>query len=181
MAQRLHVLGAEQALLTQRGAEDDEDALDQLWLETGLTGNLTKRRLLLLFGEEILGKAEGKAALAPGALEVLERVAALAHARDDAGLGGGCRRPAAAAYRQDLLLSPAFQRAGRDAGAARCLAERYSFVGGHRPRGYALRRLGSGRCPRDCAPLPRSLLTRSWLATQAERCCSPRSCSRNRR
>ena len=86
------------------------------------------RRLLLRLGEEVLGEAEGEAALAAGALEVLERVAALAHARDDAGLRGGGRGPAAAAHRQDLLLRPAFQRAGRDAGAARCLAEGYPLV-----------------------------------------------------
>ena len=36
VAQRLHVVGVEQALALQRGAEDDEDALDQLRLEAGL-------------------------------------------------------------------------------------------------------------------------------------------------
>ena len=36
VAQRLDVLGAEQPLAAERGAEDDEDPLDQLRLEAGL-------------------------------------------------------------------------------------------------------------------------------------------------
>ena len=59
----------------------------------------------------------------PGLLQVLERVAALAHPRDDPRLRGRGRGPAPAADRDDLLLRPAFQRAGRDARAARGLTQ----------------------------------------------------------
>ena len=88
--------------------------------------------LLFGLGEEVLGEAEGEPSLTPGPLQVLERVAALPHPRDDASLGGRGGGPAAAAHRQDLLGGPALQRGGRDAGAARGLAEGYALVGGHR-------------------------------------------------
>ena len=47
VAQRVDVVGAEQPLAAERGAEDDEDALDQLRLEAGLRGDLLDRDLLL--------------------------------------------------------------------------------------------------------------------------------------
>ena len=80
-------------------------------------------------GEEVLGEAEGEPALAPGLLQVLERVAPLAHPRHDPRLRRGGRRPAPPPHRHDLLLRPAFQRAGRDPRAPRRLAQRDSLVG----------------------------------------------------
>ena len=132
--QRPHVLGAEQPLAAERGAEDDEDALDQLRLEPGLTRHLLDRRLLLLAGEEVLDEAEGEPPLAARPLQLLQRVAALAHPRDDPGLGRGGRGPATAPHRQHLLRRPAFQGAGRNARTPRRLAQRYPLVR-HRARG----------------------------------------------
>ena len=121
---RADVLGAEEPLAAERGAEDDEDPLDQLRLETGLLRDLLDRDLLLVAaGEELLGEAEGEAALAARFLQLLERVAALAHPGDDARLGGRGRGPTPAPDRDDLLRRPAFQRRGRDARPARGLTE----------------------------------------------------------
>ena len=181
VAQRLHVVGVEQALALQRGAEDDEDALDQLRLEPGLAGDLLHRRLLLRLREEVLGEAEGEAALAARPLEVLERVAALAHPRDDAGLGGRGGGPAATAHRHDLLLGPALQRARRDAGAARGLAEGYPFVGGHRgPRLVPAGVMPTGRAPAGPAPRPRRCGCESPPRPAGRRSCRrrPRRCGR---
>src|SRR5689334_12299532 len=80
-AQRLNVMGVEQPLAPERRAEDDEDALDQLGLEARLGGHLSDGGLLPWPREEILGEAEGEPPLAAGALEVVERVPALAHPR----------------------------------------------------------------------------------------------------
>ena len=43
VAQRLHVVGVEEPLAPERGAEDDEDALDQLRLEPGLAATCLDR------------------------------------------------------------------------------------------------------------------------------------------
>ena len=74
-------------------------------------GDLLDRDLLLARGEELLGEAEGETALAPRPLQLLERVAALAHPRDDPRLSGRGRGPAAAPDRDDLLRRPPFQGA----------------------------------------------------------------------
>ena len=132
VAQGGDVAGVENPLAPQRGAEDAEDALDQLRLEAGLLRHLLDRDLLLGLGEQLFGEAEGKPALAAGPLQVGQRVAPLAHPRHDPGLCGRGRRPAAPLHGDDLLLRPAFQRAGRDARAAGRLAERYALVGNHR-------------------------------------------------
>jgi hypothetical protein len=121
--------------MTQRGAEDDEDALDQLRLQTGLAGGRVERDQLFAVGQQLLDEAEGEAALAPRPLQLLQRVAALAHPCDDARLRRRRGRPAPPADRQDPLLRPALQRARRDAGAARGLAEGDPLVGHRWPRG----------------------------------------------
>ena len=84
--------------------------------------------------EELLGEAEGEPALAPGLLQVLQRVAALAHPRHHPRLRRRRRGPAAAPHRHDLLFGPAFQRAGRHPRAPRRLAEGDPLVG-HQGRG----------------------------------------------
>ena len=111
VAKSLHVVGVEQTLALQRGAEDDEDALDQFGLEAGLRGHLLDGDLLLGLGEEVLGEAEGEPALAARPLQLLQRVPALTHPRDHPSLRRGRRGPAPLAHRQHLLLGPALQRA----------------------------------------------------------------------
>ena len=135
VAQRLDVLRAEHPLAAEGRAEDDQDALDQLRLEAGLARHLLDRHLLFGPRKEFLGEAEGEPALAARPLQVLERVAALAHARNDTGLGRGGGRPAPPPHRHDLFLRPALQRARRDPGPARGLAQRYAFFCGHWRRG----------------------------------------------
>ena len=73
--------------------------------------------------EELLGEAEREPPLTARFLQLLERVAALAHPGDDARLGGRGRGPTPAPDRDDLLRRPAFQRRGRDARPARGLTE----------------------------------------------------------
>ena len=131
--QRLDVIGAEQALAADRGAEDDEDALDQLRLQAGFLGDLLAPRPFPLAREELLDEAEGEPALAAGPLQFLQRVAALAHPRHDPRLRRGGGGPAAAPHRHDLLLRPALQCGRRDAGSTRGLAEGDPLVGRHRP------------------------------------------------
>ena len=99
---------------SERRAEDDEDALDQLRLEAGLARHLLDRDLLLGVREEVLGEAEGEPPLAARLLQLLERVAALAHPRDHPGLRRGGGGPAAAPHRDHLLRRPALERARRD-------------------------------------------------------------------
>ena len=62
--QRFDVARVEQPLAFERGAEDDEDALDQLGLEAGLAGHVLDRDLLLGPREEVLGEAEREPTLA---------------------------------------------------------------------------------------------------------------------
>ena len=56
--------------------------------------------------EQVLDVAEGEPAGLAGAADLLQRVAALAQARDDAGVGGGGRRPAAVVLRDHALVAP---------------------------------------------------------------------------
>ena len=71
--------------------------LDQLLLEPGPRGRLAAGdRALAAAGQQVLDVAEGEPAVADGAPQLLERVAALAHPRDHPGLGRGGRGPAAA-------------------------------------------------------------------------------------
>ena len=74
--------------------------------------------------EEVLEVAVGEPAGAGGLAQRVERVPALAQARDDARLGDGGRRPAPVAERDDPVLDPAAQRGGRDLDSLRDLAER---------------------------------------------------------
>jgi hypothetical protein len=113
VAQRGGVLLGQLAAAFRRGAEDDEDAFDQLRLEAGLLGHRLDRVPALRFGEELFGESKGEPALAAGVLQVLQRVPPLAHPRDHPRLGRRHHRPPSPPHRHDLLLRPPFQRARR--------------------------------------------------------------------
>jgi hypothetical protein len=123
VAQRRHVVGAEQALAAERGTEDDEDPLDQLRLEARLARDLLDRNPLLETREELLDETEGEPALAARPLQLLERVTALAHPRHHPRLRRGGNGPTPPPHRHDPLRGPALQRAGRHPGPPRGLGE----------------------------------------------------------
>ena len=104
-----------------RRAEQGHDPLDQLLLEADDLGRLgaasgsgVRRR------EQLLDGAEGEPAVADRAADLAQRVAALAHPRDDARLRRGGRGPVAALDRGSLAGRPSASASTLgDAGAAR--------------------------------------------------------------
>ena len=118
--------------------------------------------------EQVLDVAEREPPIADGPPQLLERVTALAHPRDDAGLGGGGRRPAAVLDRDHLRLRPALQRRRRDARRAGPPRSGRSFP---RPRADPRGGSGSGCVTPEGASAPLQTATGSWgpVALRASR------------
>ena len=110
-------------------AHREEEALDQRGLEPGVGGRLVERVRALVRREDLLDEAEGQAPALDRLTDLLERVAALAQARDDARLGDRRGRPAPVArVRHEAVLRPARERLRGDAGAARRLGAGHGAV-----------------------------------------------------
>ena len=88
------------------------EALDQRGLETCELGRLVERVKRPLAVEHVLDVAVGEPALVTRALDLLERVAAVAQPRDDPRMGHRGARPFAAAVHlgDDAVTRPAAQR-----------------------------------------------------------------------
>jgi hypothetical protein len=88
------------------------EALDQRGLETCKLGRLVERAKRPLAIEHVVDVAVGEPALVTRALDLLERVAAVAQPRDDSRMGNRGARPFAAAVHlgDDPLTRPAAQR-----------------------------------------------------------------------
>jgi hypothetical protein len=131
---RSRVCLADLTAAVYRRAEDDEDPLHQLRLHPRFLCHLLDRQLLLVSGEKLFGEAEGEPPLAPRRLQVIQRVTAFPHPRDNPRLRRGGRRPAPAPHRHDLLFRPPFEGAGGNAGAPSRLAQGDPLIG-HQLRG----------------------------------------------
>ena len=122
VAQQLEVLVGDLLERVRVEAHREEQALDERGLETGLGGRLLERVGALVRREHLLDEAEGQAPALHGPPDLVERVAALAQARDDARLGHRRRRPAPVArVRDQTVPRPAREGLRGDADAPRRL------------------------------------------------------------
>ncbi len=124
VAKRFDVLGVEHPLASERGPEDGRGCARSAPARAR-SRRRRPRRVACSSGRGKRSSARPKdePALAARPLQLLQRVAALAHPCDHPGLGGGGGGPAPPAHRHDLLLRPALQGVRRDPGAARGLAQ----------------------------------------------------------
>jgi hypothetical protein len=155
VAQELRVLLGD--VLKRRGAEAHRrvQPLDERLLEPGLLGRLLERVVRPRGRQELLHVPEREAALVRGPADLLEGVAAVAQARDDARVGDrGVVPVAVAGLRDHPRLGPAAQRAGLHARAARGLGERHACA--HGPGAQNV----SGGIPMSVIPPPAGLTSR---------------------
>ena len=116
-------------------AHRQEQPLDQRRLEAGLGRRLLERVGGLLRRHQLLDEAEGQPAALGRRADLVERVAALAQAGDDARLRDRGRRPAPVArVRHEAVARPPAERLRGDPRAPRRFAARDDAVVAHRPR-----------------------------------------------
>ena len=106
---RDQVLIVEGALDRGRRSQQCHDPLDQCFLQAGLLRGVGTGMSALPAGEQVLHIAERQSAVANRPAKLLQRVAALAHPGDDAGLRGRGRGPAPSLDRDHPATSPALE------------------------------------------------------------------------
>ncbi len=110
VAQELEVVVADLVARRRREADRRPDPLDQRRLEPALLGGLLQRACLAARREEVLHEAVGEPAGLRRGPDLVQRVPALAQARDDARVGERRRRPAVVGQRHQPLSGPAAKR-----------------------------------------------------------------------
>ena len=125
VAQQLEVVLGDRVARGGGEADGGPDALEQRRLEAGLLGGLLERERLRARREEVLHEPVGEAPGLRRLADLVQRVPALAQARDDPGVGERGRRPAILRQRHEPLAGPAAQRGGRDVELACDFGERH--------------------------------------------------------
>jgi len=113
VAQQLELAGGDLVRGRRGQPERRDDALDQRRLEARLLRRLLERVRRHGGREQLRQVAEGQPPALAGGADLLERVAALAHARDEPRVRDGGRRPAAVVLRDQPAGEPAAQRRRR--------------------------------------------------------------------
>ena len=165
VAQELHVLVGE--VLDRVGAEPDRrvDPLDQRRLEAALGGGLIQRVGLSRGREQVLDIGERQRPTLARAVDLLQRVAAVAQAGDDPRVRGGRQGPAAVVLWDQAVAGPSPQGCRRDARAAGRLGERDLAHAGVGCSGHA--------ATLSLAPPASSGGTASWTDPAASRALRP--------
>ena len=143
VVQRAHVVLGEVLGPAGREADARPDPLDQRGLQADLLGRLLEGDRRGPIGrEEVFHEAVGEPPLVARAAQLLERMAALAQARHDPGVGGRGRSPAllvAAVLGDHAGLCPALERGRRHARELRSLLRGQYAVVAHGPNATRLR------------------------------------------
>ena len=123
VAQELEVVVADLVARRRREADRRPDPLDQRRLEPAQLGGLLQRARLAAGREEVLHEAVGEPAGLRRGPDLVQRVPALAQARDDARVGERRGRPAVVRQRHEALSGPAAERVRGDVELASDLGE----------------------------------------------------------